>query len=82
MKRIRLTKEEKKIEKALMRGEYVKAPKKLSDEISKSLIAHKKDYTMTIRVNSRDIENIKRKAARLGVKYQTFISEVIHRVAQ
>jgi predicted DNA binding CopG/RHH family protein len=81
MKRIRLTKEEKRIEDALMRGEYIKAPKKLEDEISKSLITHKKDYVMTIRVNSRDIAKIKRKAARLGVGYQTFISEVIHRVA-
>lgn len=81
MKRIRLSKEEKSIEKALMRGEYVKAPKKLSNEIAKSLQAHKKDYVMTIRLNSRDIERIKRKAAKLGIRYQTFISEVIHRVA-
>ncbi len=82
MKRIKLTKEEKRVEGALLLGEYVKAPKKLSDEISKSLLARKKNYIMTIRVNSHDIENIKHKAARLGVRYQTFISEVIHQVAQ
>lgn len=82
MKSVRLTKEEKKIEDALLTGEYIKAPKKLSDEISKSLLARKKDYIMTIRVNNHDIELIKRKAARLGVRYQTFISEIIHRVAQ
>lgn len=82
MKKIKLTKEEKRVEDALLLGEYVKAPKKLSDEILKSLLARKKNYIMTIRVNSRDIENIKHKAARLGVRYQTFISEILHQVAQ
>ena len=37
---------------------------------------------MTIRVNSEDIEKIKKKAKKVGVKYQTYISEVLHQVAQ
>jgi predicted DNA binding CopG/RHH family protein len=37
---------------------------------------------MTIRVNSEDIEKIKNKAKKLGVKYQSYISEVIHQVAE
>lgn len=82
MKRIRLTKEEKEIENSLMRGEYVKVPPEELKEISESLASRKKDLTMTIRVNSQDIKRIKKKAEKLGVKYQTFISEVLHQVAQ
>lgn len=37
---------------------------------------------MTIRVNSDDIEKIKKKAEKIGVKYQSFISEILHQVAQ
>ncbi len=37
---------------------------------------------MNIRVNSNDLEHIKRKAQKLGIKYQTFISEILHRVAR
>ncbi|MGV8057448.1 MAG: CopG family antitoxin [Smithellaceae bacterium] len=44
--------------------------------------ARKKDITMTIRVNSEDIEKIKDKANKLGIKYQSYISEIIHQVAQ
>ena len=82
MKRIRLTKEEKEIEDSLMRGEYVKVTGAELQEISSSLAARKKDMVMTIRVNSTDIKKIKIKAKKLGVKYQTFISDILHKVAQ
>ena len=82
MKRIRLTKEEKEIEDSLLRGEYVKVTGAELQEISSSLAARKKDMMMTIRVNSTDIKKIKIKAKKLGVKYQTFISEILHKVAQ
>ena len=36
---------------------------------------------LNVRVNRYDLEGIKHKARKLGVKYQTFLSEVIHRVA-
>ena len=81
MEKIRLSKEEKAIEDALVRGEYVKVKPSLLKEISESLAARKKDVTMTIRVNSKDIQKIKKKADALGIKYQTFISEVIHQIA-
>ena len=50
--------------------------------IEKALKTRKKDITMTIRVNSEDIEKIKIKAKKLRVKYQSYISEVIHQVAE
>ena len=82
MKEISLTKEEKRIEDGLLRGEYTKVSSKKLEEISQSLASRKKDSTMTIRVNSKDIKKIKRKAAKIGIKYQTFISDVLHRIAQ
>ena len=82
MKEIRLTKEEKQIEDSLLRGEYAKVSSKKLEEISRSLAARKKDSTMTIRVNSEDIKKIREKAAKAGVKYQTFISSVLHQIAQ
>jgi predicted DNA binding CopG/RHH family protein len=82
MKKHKLTKEEKEIENALLRGEYIPIKGKELDNIEKALKLRKKDVTMTIRVNSRDIQKIKNKAKRLGVKYQSYISEVIHQVAE
>ena len=79
MKRMRLTKEEKVIEKAIERGEYVDAGKEEFQRISKILAARKKDAILHIRVNSQDLNNIKAKARKLGIKYQTFISEILHR---
>ncbi|MGR3174990.1 MAG: plasmid mobilization protein [Candidatus Scalindua sp.] len=82
MKRIKSTKEEKAIEESLMNGEFVPIKGKQLEMIEKSLRSRKKDVTMTIRVNSEDIEKIKKKAKKVGVKYQTYISEVLHQVAQ
>ena len=82
MNKIKLTKEEKEIENSLMRGEYTPIKGKELENIEKILKARKKDITMTIRVNSEDIEKIKIKAKKLKVKYQSYISEVIHQVAE
>ena len=82
MKRIKLTREEQAIEDAALRGEYVPVSKEEFDEIVQAIRAHRKDTVLNIRINGQDLKNIKEKARRLGVKYQTFISEVLHRVAQ
>jgi predicted DNA binding CopG/RHH family protein len=82
MKRIKLTKKEKAIEEALLNGEYASVDRKKFDEISQAIAARRKDAVLNIRVNSRDLKSIKQKADKLGIKYQTFISELLHRVAQ
>jgi len=82
MKKIRLSQEEKEIENALLSGEFKLLKGKELENIEKALKARKKDITMTIRVNSEDIEKIKNKANKLGIKYQTYISEIIHQLAQ
>ncbi|GEM_PF-514012 len=59
MKKIRLSKEEKEIENALLDGEFKPLKGKELEKIESALKARKKDITMTIRVNSEDIEKIK-----------------------
>lgn len=81
MRKIKLTSQERAIEDALLKGEYASIGKKEMDEIAMALAARKKDTVLNIRVNSQDLENLKKKARRLGVKYQTFISEFLHRLA-
>lgn len=77
----KLTKNEKKIEGALMRGEFTDVGKTEFETIAQSLTARKKDAVLNIRVNSEDIKNIRRKAKKYGIRYQTLISEWFHRVA-
>ena len=82
MKRnIELTRQEKEIEDALMAGEFVSVDNKELEDISQAIARRKKDAVLNIRVNSQDITSIKQKAKKLGIKYQTFISEVLHKVA-
>ena len=50
-------------------------------EIASSLKSRRKDKVLNIRINSDDLEKLKAKAASLGVKYQTFISEILHQAA-
>ncbi len=82
MKTTRLSQEEKEVETALLKGEFKPLQGKKLKKIESALGARKKDVTMTIRVNSQDIEKIKNKANKLGIKYQSYISEILHQVAQ
>ena len=82
MRTIKLTRQEKAIEDALLKGEYVNASKKDFDEITQALEIRKKDAVLNVRINQYDLESLKQKAKRLGIKYQTFISEILHKVAQ
>jgi predicted DNA binding CopG/RHH family protein len=77
----KLTKNEKKIERALIKGEYLDVGKAEFEAVAQSLAMRKKDAVLNIRVNREDLENIKRKAKKYGVKYQTLVSEWFHRIA-
>jgi len=82
MKRnIELTRQEKEVEDALMAGEFVNIEGNELEKISQAIARRKKDAVLNIRVNSQDIISIKQKAKKLGIKYQTFISEVLHKIA-
>lgn len=82
MSRIKLTKQEKAIEDALLKGEYKDVAKSEFNSIAEAIAARKKDAVLNIRINSKDLASIRQKAKRLGVKYQTFIAELLHRVAR
>ncbi len=81
MKSIKLSREERAIEEALVKGEYVDVDKTMFKEIAEAITRRQKDAVLNIRVNSHDLAQIKSKTKRLGIRYQTFIAELLHRVA-
>ena len=78
----KLTPEEKEIMEAIEHDEFIPITGKELINVANAIAARKKDSTLTIRVNSGDINRIKRLAKKKGIRYQTYISEIIHRVAQ
>ncbi|MBI1975978.1 MAG: hypothetical protein HYS56_00535 [Candidatus Omnitrophica bacterium] len=81
MRRAKLTRQEKAIENALIKGEYVNVDNAEFETIAHAIAIRRRDAVLNVRVNSEDIKRIKEKAKRFGVPYQTLISEFIHRLA-
>jgi predicted DNA binding CopG/RHH family protein len=81
MKSAKLSRTEKAIETALLKGEYRPASRTEIESIARAIARRKKDAVLNIRVNSQDLANIKEKAKSLGVPYQTLVSELIHHYA-
>ena len=81
MRKIRLTGQEKAIEDALIKGEYVDVPKEELNGIARALAARRKDAVLNIRINSNDLALIKERARKMGIKYQSFIAEMLHKIA-
>lgn len=81
MKKYKLNRQEKSIEKALMQGEYHSVSQKEFKAIAQAIVRRKKDAILNIRVNSQDLKQIKQKSKQLGIPYQTLISELFHRLA-
>ncbi|MBF0594487.1 MAG: hypothetical protein HQL22_05930 [Candidatus Omnitrophica bacterium] len=66
---------------AIERDEYVPVGCKELRAVADAIAARRKDMTLTIRVNRQDINRIKKFSVTKGIPYQTYLSEVIHRVA-
>ena len=81
LRRIRLTKYERQLEQELLKGEWIPGSKAEFDEIARPIAASKKNAVLKIRINQGDIDALKARAKRRGIRYQTFIAELIHRVA-
>ena len=81
MRKIKLTKYEQSIEDAIGRGDYVPASKEENERIARMLAAYRKNAVLHMRINNNDLSLIKGKAKKLGVKYQSFIAEFLHRIA-
>jgi predicted DNA binding CopG/RHH family protein len=81
MRNVKLDTEEKEILKAIEHNEFMPVTGKELRAVADAVAARKKDMTLTIRVNSKDIHRIKKLAHTKGIPYQSYLSEVIHRVA-
>ena len=81
MRQVRLSRGEREIEAALLRGEYRDVDEVEFETIAQAVAHRRKDAVLNIRVNSQDLKTIKAKAKRHGIRYQTFISELLHRIA-
>ncbi|MFH1798801.1 MAG: antitoxin [Candidatus Omnitrophota bacterium] len=81
MRKIKLTKQEKGIENALLQGEYVDIGKNEFKSIAEAVATRKKNSVLNIRINSEDLKLLKRKANHFGIRYQTFVAELLHRIA-
>ena len=82
-KRLKLNKYERGISEAIDRGEYdVSASKEETEKISAAIEAYRKNAILHIRINEGVLQKLKAKAKKLGVKYQTFIAEILRSVAQ
>ena len=81
-KSLKLNKYERGISDAIDRGEYIDGSKEESQKIMAALEAYRKNAVLHIRINQGVLQKLKDKAKKLGVKYQTFIAEVLRNVAQ
>ena len=79
-KKIKLTKEEQWIEDHL--EEFVPVTGPEYDAIVAALERKKKEMVLNMRINGDDLKAIKQKAKKAGIKYQTLISEMLHRFAK
>lgn len=82
MKKKFLDLEEKELAEAVERDEFVPVTGAELKRVADAIAARRKDMTLTIRVNRNDINRIKKMAQKRKIPYQTYIAEVIHRVAQ
>jgi len=85
--KIKLTKQEQKIEKALERGDYISAPKlKQTEKIFKEAVKNyqhlQKSKRITIRINQEDLIKVKARAQRNRIPYQTLLNALIHQYAK
>ncbi len=84
---IKLDRQEKRIEKALEREEFVRVAdlnrtKKLFKEAVKNYKELTKTKRITIRVNNEDLIKVKAKAKKNNVPYQTLLNVLIRQFAE
>jgi predicted DNA binding CopG/RHH family protein len=82
-KKIKLDKEEQQILKDFERGEFkpISNLQKEKEELEEAArYTFLKDKRINIRISSRDLEKIQKRAAKEGIPYQTFISGSLHKL--
>jgi len=81
-KRLKLNKYERAISKAIDRGEYVAGSPKETERIREAIASYRKNAILHIRINENILQSLKVKAKKIGVKYQTFIAEILRHAAR
>jgi len=86
-KNLVLDEEEKEIEAALERGEYVSVKnfekrKKELEEMARRHIELRKTKRITLRVKNEDLLKVKARAKRVNIPYQRLLNVLIHRYAE
>lgn len=82
-KKTTLDKEEQQILDDFEKGEFKRIPnakkekKELEDAARQTFL---KDKRINIRISSRDLERLQKRAAKEGIPYQTFISGSLHKL--
>ena len=81
MSKLKLSKEEKEILKDFEAGEFrsVLTPKRKKAIQASAENAFKKDKRINIRISSRDLESLQRRALEEGIPYQTLVSSILHK---
>lgn len=78
----RLTREEKELFDSYKRGEW-RSVKNLKQEISRyqevARATFRKDKRINIRISTKDLEEIQKRALGEGIPYQTLISSILHK---
>ena len=83
MSKVKLDKEEKELLKAYEAGEFVSVltPARKKQILEAASSTFKKDKRINIRISSRDLDAIQKRALIEGIPYQTLVSSILHKYA-
>ncbi len=81
MNDVKLSKDEKKLLKAVEAGRFesVLTKKRRAELIAAAKNTTRKDKRINIRISNRDLLAIQLKASKEGIPYQTLVSSIIHK---
>ena len=78
---MKLTKEERSLLRSVERGQWKATTRKAELRKYEEAARHtlKKDARLNIRISSRDLEVLRKRATEEGLPYQTFVSSLLHK---
>ena len=81
MSKLKLNKDEKEILKDFEAGEFESgiSPKRKKQIQASAEETFKKDKRINIRISSRDLTSLQRRALEEGIPYQTLVSSILHK---
>ncbi len=81
MSKVKLDKDEKKLLKAYEAGEFKSKLTSARRKKIQEMATHtfKKDKRINIRISSRDLDAIQKRALIEGIPYQTLVSSILHK---